>query len=78
MPGEPRHVLFIVSTFHSHGVNQPIKCVSLDREHVRQMEIERLRAERQSDFERIDSMTPDLDELLSMTIEPPREWLDER
>ena len=68
----------MISTFYSSAVNQPIKVVLLDGEKARQLEIERLRAEHKADFDRIEEEMPDLDELLSICIEPPREWLDER
>lgn len=47
-------------------------------EHARQHEIEALRAQYQEQFDRIEVKTPGLDELLSMTVEPPSEWLNER
>lgn len=49
-----------------------------ENDHARQREIEHLRAQYQEQFDRIEGKTPDLDELLSMTVEPPREWLNER
>lgn len=51
---------------------------ALDAERTRQQEIEQLRAPHQEQFDLIDGKTPSLDELLSMTVEPPHEWLNER
>jgi hypothetical protein len=45
---------------------------------ARQQEIEALRAQYLEQFERIEVKTPGLDELLSMTVDPPSEWLNER
>jgi hypothetical protein len=47
-------------------------------DHARQQEIADLRAQYQEQFDRIEGKTPNLDELLSMTVEPPHEWLNER
>ncbi|HVA46243.1 MAG TPA: hypothetical protein VNH11_07710 [Pirellulales bacterium] len=46
------------------------------QERSRQQEIDDLRAEHQEEFDRIEEIMPELDELLSLSVEPPRELLD--
>lgn len=76
LPSLAEHAL---STFYSASVNQPRKNVVLPvTGDIRQQEIERLRAEQQSEFDRIEAMMPCLDDLLSISADPPRDWFEER
>jgi hypothetical protein len=58
--------------------NRISKVVVLGQEQARQQEIDRMRAEHQAEFDKIEEEMPELDELLSICTEPPHEWLEER
>lgn len=47
------------------------------RDSQRQQEIEDLRARDEEGFDRVESIMPDLHDLISISTPPPREWLDE-
>lgn len=78
MSDEPR-TIFSYGQDAVDGVTKlPLPTASTDDDAMRRRQVDELRARDKDAFERIEEMTPDLDELLATAIQPPREWLDER